>query len=348
MTAIIDLGALRANLAVIRERVAPSEPMIVVKADAYGHGLEQVAQLLVEEGVAWIGALDLDTASRLRAAAVPADVRIFVWLHDTADADAVGALDQGFDIGISTLAQLESAARSAKCRIHLKIDTGLHRAGASVEDWPPLVARALELQAAGRVDLVGAWTHIAEAGDEEDSDSIARFFEAVAVAEGLGARFAVKHLAASAASFARAEVRLDLVRVGAFAYGIAPGDGIGPQDLGLVPAMTLTAPVLESVAGVTALGIGAADGLQERLADRVTVAIAGTRYPVTDVELDRLLVDTGDVRIGAGQTAFLWGTGAHGEATLQEWADATGTIGEELVTRLSPRVAREYVGKLQR
>lgn len=338
MTAQIDLMALRANLATIRARVAPAEPMIVVKADAYGHGLSRVAEVLIDEGIGWIGALDLVTAARLREV-VPPSVRLFVWLSDLAE-----TIPEGIDLGVSTLAQLE-AARGRGSRIHLKIDTGLHRAGASVEEWPALVARALELQERGELELVGAWTHIAEASDDEDSAAIARFHEAVAIAEAQGAVFEVTHLAASAASFARADARLDLVRIGAFAYGIAPGDGIGPGDLGLIPVMTLTAPVLASSGGVTTLGIGAADGLQERLADRVTVAIAGRRFPVTEVELDRLLVDTGDTEFVAGEIAYLWGTGEHGEATLQEWADATGTIGEELVTRLGPRVEREYLSR---
>jgi len=336
VTALIDLTALRANLAVIRTRVAPAEPMIVVKADAYGHGLERVADVLVDEGIGWIGALDLETAVRLRET-VPPSVRLFVWLADPAE-----TMPEDLDLGVSTLAQLE-AARGHGSRIHLKIDTGLHRAGASVEEWPGLVARALELQESGELELVGAWTHIAEASDDEDSAAIARFHVAVAIAEAQGAVFEVKHLAASAASFARADARLDLVRIGAFAYGIAPGDGIGPAELGLTPVMTLTAPVLASSGGVTTLGVGTADGLQERLADRVTVAIAGQRFPVTEVEIDTLLVDTGDRSFEEGETAYLWGSGDHGEATLQEWADATGTIGEELVTRLGPRVEREYL-----
>jgi alanine racemase len=343
VTAIIDLGALRANLATVRAAVAPAEPMIVVKADAYGHGLLEVAAVLVAEGIGWIGALDIGTAERLRAVAAPSGVRVFVWLSADLDTDAGIAADSGVDLGISTLLQLETAAGRAPSRVHLKIDTGLHRAGASEEDWPALVSRALELQREGRVELVGAWTHIAEASDEEDSAAIARFESAVAVAEGLGARFAVKHLAASAASFARDDSRFDLVRVGAFAYGIAPGGGVGPADLGLVPVMTLTAQVIEASGGVAVLGIGSGDGLHERFADRVTVAIAGRRYPVTAVLLDTLLVEIGDSPIEPGQTAYLWGTGEHGEATLQEWADATGTIGEELVTRLGPRVARDYL-----
>jgi len=343
VSALIDLGALRANLATVRARVAPAEPMIVVKAEAYGHGLPEVAAVLIEEGVGWIGALDLDTAVRLRGLGVPEGVRIFAWLLDPGEAAAAEGLR--IDLGISTVAQLTAAAGPGRPRIHLKIDTGLHRAGASAEEWPELVGRALELQDAGAIELVGAWTHIAEAGDDEDSAAIARFEAAVSVAEGLGARFEVRHLAASAASFARADARFDLVRVGAFAYGIAPGDGVGPAELGLVPVMTLSAPVVESGDGVAVLGIGAADGLQERLADRVTVAIGGRRHPVTAVLLDRLLVDTGAVEIPVGETAYLWGSGEHGEATLQEWADATGTIGEELVTRLGARVARDYLAR---
>jgi alanine racemase len=344
--AVIDLAAYRRNLAAVISRVAPARVMAVIKADAYGHGLLPLGLAAVESGISWLGALDIVTALELRADGIGDEVAVFAWLLAPGDR-YLSAIDAGIDLGISTVEQLEeiaAAGASAPARIHLKIDTGLHRNGATVEDWPALVTRAVELDREGVADLVGVWTHIAEASDEEDTAAIGRFHEAIAVAQSLGAAFDVRHLGASAAGFARADARFDLVRIGAFSYGIAPGDGITPASLGLVPVMTLSAPVLSVGSGTAVVGIGYGDGISSAVAGAVSVAVGGERYPVTSIELDRLTLDIGEASIDQGERALLFGRGDNGEATLQEWADALGTIGEEIVTRLSSRIPRRYVG----
>jgi alanine racemase len=344
--AVIDLAAYRRNLATVISKVAPARVMAVIKADAYGHGLLPLGLTAVESGVGWLGALDIATALELRANGIIDEVVVFAWLLAPGDR-YLDAVDAGIDLGISSVEQLEEiavAGASASARIHLKIDTGLHRNGATVEDWPALVSRAVELDRDGIVDLVGVWTHIAEASDEEDSAAIRRFHEAIAVAQALGAAFEVRHLAASAAGFSRADARFDLVRIGAFSYGIAPGDGITPASLGLIPVMTLSAPVLSVGSGAAVIGVGYGDGISSAVAGAVSVAVGGARYPVTAIELDRLVLDIGEASMMQGERAFLFGTGSNGEATLQEWADALGTIGEEIVTRLSSRVPRRYIG----
>lgn len=338
----IDLAAYRRNLATIATRVAPASVMAVVKADAYGHGLLPMARAALEAGIRWFGSLDIATGLALRAGGVGDESSILAWLLGP-DEDYAAAVDAQIDLGISTIAQLESiaaAAHDSSARLHLKIDTGLHRNGSSAADWPRLVSRAVELSTAGRVELVGVFTHIAEASFDEDSAAIERFHEAIAVAESLGAAFEVRHLAASAASFARGDARFDLVRIGAFGYGIAPGDGVGPAELGLTPVMTLTARVVESVDESSVLGIGLADGISSAVVGAVSVALDGRRYGVIAIDAGTMTVAGPGRR---GDNAVLFGAGLRGEQTLQEWADATGTIGEEIVTRLTARVTRTYV-----
>jgi alanine racemase len=343
--ATIDLAAYRRNLTRVGSAVAPATVMAVVKADAYGHGLLPIARSAIAAGVNWLGALDVRTALALRSAGIDDETAIFAWLL-VPDEHFREAIEARIDLGISTLEQLESiadAAASVPARVHLKIDTGLHRNGASAADWPDLVRRAVSLESAGLVDLVGVWTHIAEASDAEDSEAIRRFHDAIGAAQALGAAFEVRHLAASAASLARPDARFDLVRIGAFAYGIAPGGGVGPAELGLEPVMTLRSVVL-SVTGSTAeVGIGFRDGISTAAAGAVSVAIAGDRCAVVEVRGDRLSIAVEPGRVHAGDTVVLFGGGGEGEATLQEWADALDTIGEEIVTRLTDRVRREYV-----
>ncbi|MET4780135.1 alanine racemase [Glaciihabitans sp. UYNi722] len=342
--AIIDLDAYAQNLRVLRSRVAPAEFMAVVKADAYGHGLLPITRAAVNAGVGWIGALDIDTALRLRDNGIGDETAIFAWLLATGD-DLEAAVVAGVDLGVSSVEQLEAIAAMVdkrRARVHLKIDTGLHRNGLSPEEWGPVVERAVALK--DRIDLVGAWTHIAEASDDEDTAAISRFHEAVGVAQRAGAELQVRHLAASAAAFARGDSRLDLVRVGAFSYGISPGGGVSAAELGLVPVMTLTAPV-SSVRDDTAyLAIGTGNGISSAAVNRVSIAIAGRRYPIVEMGLDWIGVRVDANLVTRGDRAVLFGTGSEGEATLQEWADATDTIGEEIVTRLGSSIRRHYRG----
>ena len=342
-TAAIDLSAYRRNLARLAERVAPAALMAVVKADAYGHGLVPVASAAVQAGISWIGTLDIETGLELRRNGLPRDVAVFTWLLAPQE-DYAAAIEAELDFGVSTIGQLEAiadAAASLRARVHLKIDTGLHRNGASAEDWPGLVARALELS--DSVELVGAWTHIAEASDADDSVAIERFAAAVAIAENLGATLIVRHLAASAAAFARADARFDLVRIGAFSYGISPGGGITSSSLGLEPVMTLTAPVTAMRDGLATVGIGFGDGIPSAAAGVLQLCIGGRLHEIVSVQLDRLTVDTRKALVRPGDTAVLFGSGTDGELTLQDWADALDTIGEEIVTRLSPRIPRRFV-----
>ncbi|MET4705609.1 alanine racemase [Frigoribacterium sp. UYMn621] len=341
-TATVDLSAYRRNLARLSERIAPAALMAVVKADAYGHGLVPVARAAVEAGLGWIGSLDIETGLILRENGIPREVAVFTWLLGPGE-DYAAAIEAELDLGVSTIGQLEAIAGAGaplRARVHLKIDTGLHRNGASIHEWPGLVARAIELS--DRVELVGAWTHIAEASDDDDSIAIERFTTAVAVAEGLGARFAVRHLAASAAAFARADARFDLVRIGAFSYGISPGGGITPSSLWLEPVMTLTAPVIAVRDGLATVGIGFGDGIPSAAAGVLQLSIYGRLHEIVAVHIDTLVVETGEALVRSGDTAVLFGSGADGEPTLQEWADELGTIGEEIVTRLSPRIRRRF------
>ncbi|RWZ61442.1 alanine racemase [Labedella populi] len=346
----VDLDAYRANLLRVRSRVAPAEIMVVVKNDAYGHGIRPIVGAAVAEGVRFVGVLDPGVGIELRASGLPESVRLFAWLF-AADENYGPAAAARVELGVSSVEQLrrivsttDGPRRDVLPRIHAKIDTGLGRAGARAEDWPALV-RAIEAEArAGRVEFVGLWTHIAEASDEEDSVSIAAFERAALEVAPERRADLVHHLAASAASFSRADSRFDLVRVGAFGYGIAPGGGVSPASLGLIPVMSLHARVVavegEGDDAVAVLPIGTADGLLPGDVEGLEAA-SGGRRAVVSIGLTETLVRDADLRVGDVVTLF--GREDRGEATLQEWADALGTIGEEIVVRLSSRIERRVI-----
>lgn len=307
----IDLAALRANTALMRDRVAPAELLAVVKDDAYGHGLDEVTRALAAEGVRAFGALDPATALRVRELAPESTV--FAWLLDRHD-DLSELVDAEIELGITDTATLERVgAVGRRARVHLKFDSGLSRAGVRAEQWGDVVARAAELQRADAIDVIGIWTHISEASDDEDTASIARFTAAVDQARAAGLTPAVRHLAASAAAFARPDARFDRVRVGAFLYGIAPGGGVGPRDLGLRPVMTLSTTVASIDGDRATIGYGAAQGMLADAAGSVSVTIAGVRHPVLAVGDDHTTIDSTPSPLGVGDRVVLFGSGDAGE-----------------------------------
>ncbi len=363
--AVIDLDAFGANVTHLRATVGPARLMVVVKADAYGHGRVPITREAVRRGIRDIGALDLESAIALRESGLADDVAILAWLHQPG-ADFAAGIRAHIDLGVSSPAELEAiataSARLAQTeghafvapRLHLKLDTGLHRNGATAEVWPQLVTAAVDAERAGLVRVHAAWTHIAEASEEEDTLALERFLAGVAVARELGADIRLRHLAASSAGLRRANVRLDLVRMGGHCWGIPSFDGVTPADIGLVPVMTLHAQVLgvrttETGSASLYVGAGYGDGLPRRLAGRVAVAVRGVRFAVVAVERDHLELTASkdDVRalgIATGDDAVLFGTGAEGEQTVRQWGDLTGTLGDEITTRIAARVPRRYIG----
>ncbi|MFL0409854.1 alanine racemase [Microbacterium paludicola] len=336
----ISRARLAANIAAVRERIAPAELLMVVKDDAYAHGVEAIVEIALDAGVTWFGAIDPPSA--LRAKAVAGDrARVFCWLTLGAEAARV-ALDGGLELGVGDADYLERIAEVAQdtALVHLKIDTGLHRNGVRPEDWPAFVARAAELERVGRIRVAGIWSHISEASDEDDDVARAEFDAAVATARAAGLAPEVRHLAASAAGWARPEFRYDLVRVGAFCYGIRSADG--PELPGIAPAATLVARVTAVRADGVDIGIGSLDGLPSSLGGRVTVGTPAGARPLQRVGLAESTVAAWPGS-AVGDEVAVFGPGASGESSATTLAEAIGTVGEEPVLRVSPLIPRVVV-----
>lgn len=339
----IDETVFRRNLAVLRDRVEPSSLMLVVKDDAYGHGAGWAAETAVRAGVDWVGTYDIPTAVGLRDA-IGSGPRLFAWAT-SADDEIAEALIAGVDLGVGSLAYLErvlaqSERVGARARIHLKIDTGLHRSGLSAGEWAHGLDRVLGHGGHANADLVGVWSHIAEASDEEDDAAHRRFLGAVDEAARAGASSPLTHLTASAATWARPELRGSLVRVGAFCYGIRSADG--PELPGLAPIASLCARVEEVRDGEAVVGIGALDGIPSILAGRVDVGTPAGPRPLRAVELATVHVEAWPGAV-PGDEVVLFGPGTRGESSATTLAESIDTVGEEILTRLASRVRRRHV-----
>jgi alanine racemase len=367
--AVIDLDAIKNNVAVLKA-ATPAEVMAIVKADGYGHGLLPSARAALAGGASWLGTALLDEALALRAAGITAPVLSWLWTPD--EAETVGrAVAAGIDVSVASETQLgivQSAGQSSAgpARIHLKIDTGLSRNGCYVTDWPALLTAAAKLAASGEVEIVGVWSHFVYA-DEPGHPTIARqiaaFHDAIEVADRHGVRPTVRHLANSAATVTLPEAHFDLVRPGVAIYGLSPVPNRG--TFGLTPAMTLTASValtkrVRAAEGVSyghqyatsaettlaLVPLGYADGVPRSATNVGPVLINGHRFTISGrVCMDQFVVDVGDLPVLAGDRVVLFGAGRDGEPRAQDWADATGTIHYEIVTRVGPRVTRRYIGE---
>ncbi|MEJ1155522.1 alanine racemase [Microbacterium marmarense] len=343
----VDLNAFARNLSRVRTVVSPAEVMLVVKDDAYGHGIAPVVRRAAQEGVSWFGAFDVSTGRAVRAT-LGDSARIFVWMAGSqADVDAV--ISERLEVGIGDAALLEQVAATAAsagqvARVHLKIDTGLHRNGIRPEHWPTFVAHAARLEQSGSIDVVGVWSHIAEASNDEDDESRRLYEDALAKAATAGLAISVRHLAASAAAFARPEFRYDLVRVGAFCYGIRSAGGASEQALGLTVVSRLEADVTAVGERSVTVNIGSLDGLASLLAGLVRVGTpAGSRKLLSVGDSQSVVEKWPDARVG--DTVRIYGPGDLQEASPTDLAEAIDTIGEEIALRVSPLIPRVYSGE---
>ncbi|WP_210479724.1 alanine racemase [Naasia sp. SYSU D00948] len=358
--AVVDLGAISANVARLRAVAGTPHAMVVVKANGYGHGAVAAAEAALAGGADWLGVADLAEALVLRAEGIRAPM--LAWLHDP-EADFRAAIDVGVDIGVSTPAQLEAVASSgARARPHVqfKVETGLSRNGLAPEDWPAVFRRAAELERSGALAVRGVMSHLSNASPEDDADALESFRSALALAEEAGLRPELRHLAATAGAIRRPAARFDLVRLGIGAYGLSPFADEAGDDLGLRPAMTLRTRVaavrtVAAGAGVSydytwrapaatrlaLVPLGYADGVPRAASGSAEVWIAGARHPVRGrIAMDQLVVDVGDTPVAVGDEAVLFGDPAAGVPSADEWAEWAGTINYEIVTRIGPRVQR--------
>ncbi|PRB15601.1 alanine racemase [Microbacterium sp. MYb62] len=333
---------LHANIDAVRARIDPSTLMLVLKDDAYGHGLSWAVESALEAGVEWFGSYDIRSALAVRRVA-GGDARIFAWVTST-DLEIDDALLQKIDLGVGTIDYLRriiarAEALGTSARVHLKIDTGLHRNGILPDDWSAAVAEARRAERAGLLALEGVWSHIAEASDADDDDAQESFLEAVRIVGESGPIPAALHLTASAASWWRPELRGTLSRIGAFCYGIRSAEG--PELDGIVPAAALVTTVIDVGEGGVTIGIGSFDGLPSTLAGALVGTPGGARTLTSIGHTDSHVEGWPGARLG--DEVVLFGAGECGETSATTLAERIDTVGEEILTRLTPRVRRVVV-----
>lgn len=366
---IIDLDAIAANLNTMRSKVSAPMVLGVVKADAYGHGMIQVARKLEAAGVDYLGVADINEALALREAQI--DLPILAWLHSPNET-FVRAVDAGIELGVANAEQLNRIAKAAEhlgrvARVHLKVDTGLGRNGATAAEWPELLKLAHGLVAEGFIQVVAIFSHLSSTGPTEDLAQINRFDEACKVAREAGVEFEIRHLTASDGSLNYPQAHYEMVRIGVALYGLSPFADHHSNEYDLRPAMTATALVTQTkrveaghgvsygymhrTADETTLAlipVGYAEGLPRDASGRAKVSINGKNYAVSSrIAMDQFVIDVGDESVSAGDLVTILGDPAAGVPSADDWAEAANTINYEIVTRMGGRFKRRYLGAVE-
>ncbi len=369
VTADIDLGKLSANVEILKRKVNSAALMAVVKANAYGHGLVQSAQAAKRGGADWLATALLSESIELRDAGVSGP--LLSWLYTPND-QFTECIEKDIDLGLNSIETLNAisaaAAKSGKpARLHVKVDTGLGRNGVTLSDLPDLISALKAKQNSGRVQVVGVMSHFAYADEPSNStigEQIANFKIAVDSLTDANFELEVKHLSNSAATLGLPHTYFNLVRPGVAIYGISPGPEVGEApEHNLSPVMRLRAPIVlikkvpagtgvsyahqyhtENETHLALIPAGYADGIPRSASNKGPVAINGKKFKVAGrVCMDQFVVDIGDTAAKIGDDAILFGDPRDGEPSVNEWADAAGTINYEIVTRIGPRVHRNYL-----
>lgn len=366
----IDLGALKSNVALLRERAGGARLLAVVKADAYGHGLIACSKAALEGGAQWLGVALLEEALAIRSAGIKA--RTIAWLTPLGS-DFDSAIREDIDLSIPTREHLKAIIASGRKvgvrpRVHLEIDTGMSRGGVidNSSDFKALVADLADASSKDLVEVSGAWTHFARADEPTEAmndEQLARFDRALDEIFASGLSIPIHHIANSAATLSNDRAKYSMMRAGIAIYGLSPDvDQMGDSKaLGLKPVMTLKAQLQlvkdvpagstvgygatavverDTKLGVVAMGYG--DGIPRNTDFSAGVFVAGKRAPLIGrVSMDQFVVDLGkESSAQTGDLVIVFGGGATGEYTADDWARAAGTIGYEIVTRIGPRVPR--------
>lgn len=362
---LIDLSAIRDNVAQLVRVAAPAQVMAIVKADGYNHGAAQVAQAALEGGAHQLGVATLAEAVRLRGEGVTCPITAWMWFPGE---DLAPAFDAQVTVGVPSLAHakflFDAAAEHPHTtpRVALMVDTGLSRSGVSRFELSEVIQLLAEHQDV--LEVTGAFSHLAsadmDAGQEVTDLQAQRFQEAIDQARAAGLAMPCNHLANTPATLNRKDVHHQMVRPGVSVYGVDPLET--RSDVNLRGAMTLRARVVttrvvpkgEGVSyGLTwraqqdtrtaVVALGYADGIPRAASGRFEVAINGRRYPqIGRVCMDQFVVALPeDADVQPGDWAVVFGAGG---PSVDEFAAAAETIAYEILTLpRGPRVARKLM-----
>lgn len=364
----IDLERLRTNLEAIRARVRPARVMSILKANAYGHGLAEVAKFL-SPLVDYIGVAVLEEGIFLRRLGVQAPILVLggIW------GDQIPKYLE-YDLtltapSVERLEQIDAAARQmgVRARVHLKIDTGMERIGVHYYNAHTLQEAAV--RCCRNVEVEGIFSHFANADAADLAHArlqLERFEEVLRFYERHSLPMPLRHMANSAAILQLPESHFDMVRPGILLYGVYPSPHV-PRTLEVRPALTWKSRVVyfkvvqpghpisygstwqsDHPVRIVTVPVGYGDGYFRSMSNRAQVIIRGRKYPqVGRICMDQMMVNIESDSAYNGDEVILLGEADGERITAEDLAGWAGTIPYEILTNINTRVPRVYLAKDQ-
>lgn len=354
----IDLGSLRHNVKVAREVCDGMALMAVVKAGAYGHGLEKVARVFADEGVAFLGVANVGEARRIAVSGVTARIYLLgaTWSEERAEIVA-----RGWTPCISSMdeaAHFDSLARAAgiALKVHLAVDTGMGRGGFVVDGIAEIFAK---LQSMKGLEVEGIGSHLPSA-DEDEEFTREQFRKFWKIITEIGVDFRWRHLANSAGLLGYEQGICNLARPGLMLYGVSPFVDARSQLRTVMCLKSRVTLIRNLPAGhgisygrsyvtqrqtrVATIGVGYGDGYPRHVSGHgAAVVIRGRRFPLLGrVTMDQMMIDVTDgAEVCEGDEVELFG----GQICVSEVATWADTIAWHVYTGITPRVERIYLDR---
>jgi len=351
------------NIRLIRKAVKSSKIMAVVKANAYGHGSVELSKTALDSGCEYLGVAFVEEGIELREEDINSPILVF-GSHDISYLKQ--AIDYKLEVTITSLQQIEALKKSDKiCNVHIKVDTGMHRAGFKTEDYEEALKQVLDSKS---IKLKGIYSHFATSDDEDDSyfkTQLQRFKNIKKISEKYIQHDVIFHMANSGAIMKFPEAYFDMVRPGVMLYGGLPNPGF-KTDWKLKQVMELRSKISltkfikkgESVSysrryfadkntQIGVIPIGYADGYNRTLTNKTEAIINNNKYPIVGtICMDMIMVDSQNLLpLKAGDDVILYGKSGNQEISIDKVAAKTGTIAYEVTCNVSKRIPRIHIYK---
>lgn len=360
----VDLNRLADNFNAIRQRVTPARVMPILKANAYGHGLLRVAQLMESLGADYIGVAVLEEGILLRENGIRMPILVlggilgnqvpgFLKYDLTITASSIDKLSQVDDI---------AAQMGVKAKVHLKIDTGMERIGVHYYNAPAFLEATLNCRS---INFEGIYSHFANADLPDLQDArlqLERFQEVLSFYDKRSLPPPpIRHMANSPAILQLPEANFDLVRPGLLLYGVYPSLQI-PHTVLVRPALSWKSRVVyfkvvlpghpvgygstwqaDHMVRAVTVPVGYGDGYFRSMSNKAQVLIRGKKYPVVGrISMDQIVINIEWDSAYNDDEVILIGESGAGSITCEDLADWAGTIPYEILTNINTRVPRIY------
>lgn len=364
----INLDKIKHNIKEIKNIIKKDTIICaVVKADAYGHGVAEVSEVLLKNGVNRLAVSTLEEARQLRNNGYT-NASIMVLGH-TPEGHGDAIVDGNIIQTVYTYNQALYFSNLAKEKnkevtIHLKIDTGMSRLGFLL-DTQSLneIKKIFELP---NLMVEGVFSHLATAGEKNKEYTYKQFnifMDFVNQLEKEGFTIPIKHISNSAAIIDLPEMNLDMVRPGIILYGLYPSNDVNKERLNLKQAMELKAKVshvktlpkgygisygskytTSDTEKIITIPIGYADGYTKMLSGKAEIIVDGEKIPVVgDICMDQCMANATGLDIKTGDEVVLYSSNNESGITINDIADKVGTINYEIICMLGKRVPRVYL-----